>query len=118
MTVNQNPRHAIKSKSKGWEYWNDLIKESQESNLSKKEFCKQKGIPISAYYYWKKRLPGTLPSTMKAPFVEISRFLQNSATTENDNIFIFSIGNNLRLHVSADLKTILPLIQSLLGKSK
>jgi hypothetical protein len=117
MTVNKNHGRAIKSESQGQEYWADLVKESQGSNLSKRDFCKEKGIPVSAYYYWKKRLPEILPST-KAPFVEISRFLQNSAITGNDDIFSFSISHDLQLHVAADLKTILPLIQSLIGKSK
>jgi hypothetical protein len=74
MTVNRNHGRAIKSESKGREYWADLIKKSQGSNLSKKDFSKEKGIPVSAYYYWKKRLPEILPST-KTPFFEVSRLL-------------------------------------------
>ncbi len=32
-----------------------IIEECQVSNLTKKEFCQQKGIPVSLFYYWQKK---------------------------------------------------------------
>lgn len=38
------------------EFWREILKEHSQSNKSNKQFCKEYGIEVWQFYYWKKRL--------------------------------------------------------------
>jgi hypothetical protein len=50
------------------EWWRRQLARQESANLSVTEFCRQLGVTISAFYYWKKRVheapihPGRVPS--------------------------------------------------------
>lgn len=106
------------SKPSGQEYWTKIIQESQSSNLSNIEFCRKKGIAISAFYYWKKRL-AQFPKNKPMPFLELPKIFQNiNHNPGSDDVISISISRDLRFHISFDLKTILPIIQEVMGNQK
>lgn len=43
------------------EWWRRQFARQESANLSVTEFCRQLGVTISAFYYWKKRVPETPP---------------------------------------------------------
>ena len=106
-------------KVSGQEYWTKIIRESQVSNLSNKEFCKQQGIAISAFYYWKKRITNVPVSNNNMSLIEIPDLIKDSNCPGNNNdIISLSVNQEFCFHISFDLKTVLPIIQEILGKRK
>jgi transposase-like protein len=51
------------------EWWRRQISRQQSANLSVAEFCRQLGISVTTFYYWKRRVeeaPGTAPGLASA----------------------------------------------------
>lgn len=66
-----------------------LIKESEESRLSQKEFIETKGIRPYVFYYWKKQYQNSKkPQKKKAPFLPISITMPPQATTGQIEFFL------------------------------
>ena len=38
------------------EYWQGVLEQFRQSDLSAPVFCKEKGIPIASFYQWRRRL--------------------------------------------------------------
>lgn len=54
--------------------WQTWLHEFAVSGLSQSEFCRRKGLTLSAFYNWRKKLgqiPVLAPSRAHEPFVEI-----------------------------------------------
>jgi len=113
----KNSTLKIQPKPSGQEYWAKIIKESQESNLSNIDFCKEKGIAISAFYYWKKKITNVSVNRSEFSLIEIPASIQK-VTGNNNDIISLSVNEDFRFHISFDLKTVLPIIQELFGKQK
>ena len=47
--------------------WRSLVSEQEESGQSMAAFCRARGLPVSHFYYWKKRLR----EVATPPFVEV-----------------------------------------------
>ena len=47
--------------------WRSLVSEQEESGQSVAAFCRVRGLPVSHFYYWKKRLR----EVATPPFVEV-----------------------------------------------
>ena len=106
------------SKASGQEYWTKVIHQCQSSNLSNIEFCRRKGIAISAFYYWKKRLT-KLAQSEPMPFLELPGIFENINHNPGDSdVISISIDRNFHFHISFDLKTILPIIREVMGNQK
>ena len=57
------------------EDWLELIKESQQTNMSAKAWCHKQNIPYKKFIYWRRRLTNSFGSASQAPsslFVELS----------------------------------------------
>lgn len=44
--------------ARGRERWQGLIAEQQESGLGVAEFCRERSIPVSSFYGWRRKLAG------------------------------------------------------------
>lgn len=40
------------------EEWKRLLQEADDSELTRKQWCKEKGIPERKFYYWQKKIRG------------------------------------------------------------
>lgn len=107
------------SKPSGKDYWEGIIRESQASNISNIEFCQQRRIAISAFYYWKKKILNGSEKNQPA-LIEVPNPLKNmnSIPNGNNDIISMNIDQDFRFNISMDLKTVLPLIQELFNKRK
>jgi len=57
--------------------WQQLINDQQRSGLSQKAFCRQQGIAVATFGYWKRKLQPVLEATKQqsgagAPWLELS----------------------------------------------
>jgi hypothetical protein len=50
------------------EWWRRQLSRQQAEKISVTEFCRQLGIHLTTYYYWKKRV-GEAPSTKLGPMI-------------------------------------------------
>lgn len=69
------------------EEWKVLIKAQQESRLSIRQWCQEKGISSSAFYYWKKKLSIQKPLT-RSSFTEIIEQQQKAVVIEYQDMRI------------------------------
>lgn len=87
-----------------------LIEKSNQSNVSKKQFCQQEGIPLSVFYYWQKKYKQASQAPDKGFLpVEISSKPQAQGSIE----ITFPNGVILRLEGGSDLEMIRSLITSI-----
>jgi hypothetical protein len=87
-----------------------LIEKFNKSNVSKKQFCRQEGIPLSVFYYWQKKFKQTgQPSGEGFLPVEV-----NHKTSIQSSIEIsFPNGVVMRLEAGCDIEMIRSLITSI-----
>lgn len=60
MSARYHPHHR-----RSRDEWQRLLAEHQESKLSQRAFCQQRGLTLSTFNHWKRRLsssPAALPS--------------------------------------------------------
>lgn len=50
-----------------WAKWRKLVPEQEQSGQSVAAFCRERGLPTSHFFYWKKRLQ----EAAAPPFVEV-----------------------------------------------
>jgi transposase-like protein len=84
------------------EEWFSLIQECRTSGLSVKDFCSNKGIHPSNFYYWVKRQPSTdqagfLPVNISKPTAHSSLQQMVEIVYPNGVILRFSYGVDVRM---------------------
>ena len=47
------------------EWWRRQLARQQSANLSVTEFCRQLGVSLTTFYYWKKRISEAAPNTSR-----------------------------------------------------
>jgi transposase-like protein len=90
------------------EEWFSLIQECRTSGLSVKDFCKNKGIHSSNFYYWVKRQR----STDEAGFlpVAISKHVMTAYSQQMVEI-VYPNGVSLRFSSEVDIRMLSQLIR-------
>ena len=94
------------------QFWQMVIETCKESGLSIAAFCKQEGISEAAYYYWRRKLAGSIPKpNEKSPpdFLEVVMPKNNTITLE----LVLSSGNTLRINPGADNKILSNVLSAL-----
>ena len=90
--------------------WADVIRECQESGLSNKEFCAQRGISEKTYYYWLRKVR-TAATTVMEP--QLVRLEEQSAGGTDAMIEIRYGRTELRLPEDVDLKSLAVFLNAL-----
>jgi hypothetical protein len=44
------------------DWWRGQFQRQRKTNLSVTDFCRQLGVSVTTFYYWKKRVPEALPN--------------------------------------------------------
>lgn len=93
------------------EFWENLISELKNSNLTINQFCQKKHISSSTLYKWKNTIEGnkkigsskkkTSLNVLKSNFIEVPIKKQNDPSANNINI-IFP--NGLKVIFSAEIE--------------
>ena len=62
-------------------WWRAQFQRQRKANLSVTELCRQLGVSITTFYYWKKRVDGAPPDACRpVPGVPLSRHATPAAT--------------------------------------
>ena len=66
-------------KRRGQEEWQYLISEQQNSDLSQKVYCQERGLGLSTFQYWKRKLtPAGLPVSQADSWLELPSAVDGS----------------------------------------
>ena len=90
--------------------WAQIIRERQESGLTNKEFCAQRGIPEKKYYYWLRRVR---EAAAEATEPQLVRLDENSSAGNGRRIEIRYGEAALKLPEDVDLKAVAILLNAL-----
>jgi len=98
-------------------FWEKVIHEAAQSGLSTREFCRQRGLPESQFYWWQRRLAAARPSAQlrKQP-VGAARFALVSEEAETCGAgieLLLANGRRLRLARGVDEATLRSVLAAL-----
>ena len=90
------------------ETWATLIQESNNSGLTKREFCRQRGISEKSYYYWLRKLRNQAAKTAESHLIKL-----DPTQTEEDILHIRYHDAELRLPSGVDMDVVAALLRSI-----
>ena len=88
--------------------WAMLIQECNNSGLTKREFCQQRGISEKSYYYWLRKLRSQMAETAVPQLVQLE-----PAPFQDDMLQIQYRGAELKLPAGVDLDAVAALLRSI-----
>ena len=88
--------------------WAMLIQECNNSGLTKREFCQQRGISEKSYYYWLRKLRSQMAETAVPQLVQL-----DPTPLQHDMLQIQYRGAELKLPSSVDIDAVTALLRSL-----
>ena len=90
------------------ETWATLIQECNNSGLTKREFCQQRGISEKSYYYWLRKLRNQAAKSAESQLIKL-----DPAQTEEDILHIQYHGAELRLPSGVDMDVVAAVLRSI-----
>ena len=88
--------------------WAMLIQECNNSGLTKREFCQQRGISEKSFYYWLRKLRSHTTETAGPQLVQL-----DSVPALEDMLQIQYRGAELKLPSGVDIDAVATLLRSL-----
>ena len=88
--------------------WAMLIQECNNSGLTKREFCQQRGISEKSYYYWLRKLRSQMAETAVPQLVQL-----DPAPLQDDMLQIQYRGAELKLPAGVDMDAVSALLRSI-----
>ena len=83
--------------------WVEIIRECQESGLSNREFCSQRGISEKTYYYWLRKARTAAATVIEPQLVRVD----SPEMSSTEQMFEIRYGRaELRLPEDVDLKSL------------
>ena len=90
--------------------WAMLIQECKNSGLTKREFCRQRGISEKTYYYWLRKLRSQVAEAAVPQLVQLE---SAPVPIQDDMLQIQYRGAELKLPAGVDMDAVAALLQSL-----
>ena len=88
--------------------WAMLIQECNNSGLTKREFCQQRGISEKSFYYWLRKLRSHMAEAAGPQLVQI-----DPVPVQNDMLQIQYRDAELKLPAGVDIDAVATLLHSL-----
>ena len=88
--------------------WAMLIQECNNSGLTKREFCQQRGISEKSFYYWLRKLRGQMAEAAGPQQVPL-----DSVPVAEDMLQIQYRGAELKLPADVDMDAVAALLHSI-----
>ena len=90
--------------------WMEIIRECQESGLSNREFCSQRGISEKTYYYWLRKVRAAAAAVLEPQLVRVD----SPEMSSTEQMFEIRYGRaELRLPEDVDLKSLAVFLNTL-----
>ena len=90
--------------------WAMLIQECNNSGLSKREFCRQRGISEKSFYYWLRKLRSQMAEVAGPQLVQLE---PAPVPVQEDMLQIQYRGAELKLPAGVDMDAVAALLRSL-----
>ena len=90
------------------ETWATLIQECNNSGLTKREFCLQRGISEKSYYYWLRKLRNQAAKSTESHLIKL-----DPTPSEEDILHIRYHGAELRLPSDVNMDVVAELLRSI-----
>jgi len=94
-----SPSHEVIANKR--KYWQNLIDEWMDSDLTQKAFCAERGIGISSFYSWKSRLSNKDRKPLSKPFIPIE--IQKQATSTSLMRILLKTGVRIDLPINTSV---------------
>ena len=88
--------------------WAMLIQECNNSGLTKREFCQQRGISEKSFYYWLRKLRSQMAEVTGPQLVQL-----DSVPAADDMLQIQYRGAELKLPTGVDIDAVAALLRSI-----
>ena len=88
--------------------WAMLIQECNNSGLTKRAFCQQRGISEKSFYYWLRKLRSQIAEATGPQLVQLE-----AVPNENDMLQIQYRGAELRLPSGVDIDAVSALLRAI-----
>lgn len=88
--------------------WARLIQECNNSGLTKREFCQQRGISEKSFYYWLRKLRSQMAEAAGPQLVQL-----DPAVVPDDMLQIQYRGAELKLPAGVDVDAVAALLRSI-----
>ena len=88
--------------------WAMLIEECSNSGLTKREFCRRRGISEKSFYYWLRKFRGQMAEAAGPQIVQLE-----SPVISTDMLQIQYRGAELRLPAGVDMDAVSALLRSI-----
>ena len=90
--------------------WMEIIRECEESGLSNREFCFQRGISEKTYYYWLRKVRAAAATVIEPQLVRVD----NPTMSGTEQLIEIRYGRaELRLPEDVDLKALAVFLNTL-----
>ena len=90
--------------------WMEIIRECEESGLSNREFCSQRGISEKTYYYWLRKVRTAAATVIEPQLVRVD----SPEMSSTEQMFEIRYGRaELRLPEDVDLKALAVFLNTL-----
>ena len=90
--------------------WMEIIRECEESGLSNREFCSQRGISEKTYYYWLRKMRTAAAAVIEPQLVRVD----NPEVSGTEQTFEIRYGRaELKLPEDVDLKALAVFLNTL-----
>jgi transposase len=90
--------------------WMEIIRECEESGLSNREFCFQRGISEKTYYYWLRKVRAAAATVLEPQLVRVD----NPTMSGTEQMIEIRYGRaELRLPEDVDLKALAVFLNTL-----
>ena len=88
--------------------WAMLIQECNNSGLTKREFCQQRGISEKSFYYWLRKLRGHMAEASSPQLVQL-----DPVPMQQDMLQIQYRGAELKLPAGVDIDAVSALLRAI-----
>ena len=88
--------------------WARLIQECNNSGLTKREFCQQRGISEKSFYYWLRKMRSQMAEAAAPQLVQLE-----PALVPDDMLQIQYRGAELKLPAGVDMDAVAAILRSL-----
>ena len=90
--------------------WMEIIRECEESGLSNREFCSQRGISEKTYYYWLRKVRAAAATVIEPKLVRVD----SPEMSSTEQMFEIRYGRaEFRLPEDVDLKALAVFLNTL-----
>ena len=88
--------------------WAMIIQECQESGLSKRQFCEQRGLSEKSFYYWQRKLRSKIIEVANPQLVAL-----DPPEIANEYLEVRIRGAELKLPLGVDMNAVAAVLRSI-----